>query len=89
MWLSGDEQTYGTCKLHASVCREQAPVCDHVSDGIWSLEQATRFLLADRLKMYVEDGSPLTDTANLYSDLLDAAISEIDWHDIADAFLEE
>ena len=40
-------------------------------------------------KQLVEGGNPLTVTGTLYSDLLNAAISEIDWHELADAFLEE
>ena len=51
--------------------------------------ETTRFLLADRPKQYVELCNPLTDTGTLYSDLLDAAIFDIDWHEIAAAFFEE
>ena len=89
LWATGDEETYRTCMLHVATCREQAPDCDQVSRKIWSVQEATRFLLADRLKQYVEEKSPLNDTATLYADLLEAALSEIDWHEIADAFLEE
>jgi hypothetical protein len=89
LWLTGDEQIYRSCQLHATTSRESAPVCDQVSQKIWSVEEATRFLLADRLKKNVEDESPLSDGGTLYSDLLESAISEIDWHEIADAFLEE
>ncbi len=52
MWPTGDEETYRTCQLLAKSCREQAPVCRQVLDNIWSVEQATRFLLADRLKQF-------------------------------------
>ena len=88
-WLTNNEQTYRMCMLHASACRDQALVCNQVSEGIWTVEQATRILLADHLKQLVEGGNPLRDYTTLYSDLLSAAMSEIDWHELADAFLEE
>ena len=89
LWLTNDEPTYRTCQVHAIASRESAPLCNQVSQNIWTMEEAARFLLADRLKRHVEEHSPLNDTATLYSDLLNAAISEIDWHEIADTFLEQ
>ena len=63
--------------------------CRQVRDRIWTVEEARKFLLADRLKEYVEEMNPLTDGASMFTDLLTAAISEVDWHEIAEAFLEE
>jgi len=88
-WLANEEDTYRTCRLYASSSRQQAPVCSQVVSGIWTVEQATRFLLADRLKKFMEEGKPSTDCAVVYSELLDIALSAIDWHEIADAFLVE
>jgi len=45
--------------------------------------------LGDRIKDYIEDNSPLVDTADFYADLLNSAISEVDFREIADSFIQE
>jgi hypothetical protein len=52
------------------------------------LESATA-KLADKIKIYVEENNPLDGQASMYNDLLGAAISEVDWHEIASNWLEE
>jgi hypothetical protein len=42
--------------------------------------------LADRLKDEIEENNPITE-AMLYSDLLSAAISEVNWYEIAEHFI--
>ena len=54
---------------------------------IREVEQATTFLLADHLKDSIEDDNPLVDDASPFSDCLDAAISEVDWRELAGAFV--
>jgi hypothetical protein len=49
--------------------------------------QTEKFLLSDRLKEFVEELNPLRDQANVFSDMLSATISEVDWHEVAQAFL--
>ena len=43
---------------------------------------------AQALKEWITEASPLTD-ATLYTDLLNAALSEVDWYEIAEAYQEE
>jgi hypothetical protein len=45
--------------------------------------------LATSLKDWIEELNPLIDQANLFCDLLNAALSEVDWHEIAENFLTE
>lgn len=47
------------------------------------------FYLADAIKEYVQEFNPLADEANLYSDLLNSAISSIDYRRIAEGYLED
>ena len=89
LWLTNDATTYNTCRDVAEASRNHASKCEQVGCKVWTLKQATRFTLADRLRSFVEEASPLAATATLYSDLLNAASSEVDWHENADAFLEE
>jgi hypothetical protein len=58
-----------------------------VADGIWTEDQAARFTLADRLKDEAEEAMP--ETEGVWSDLLRAAFSEIDWHEIAGNLIDE
>jgi hypothetical protein len=49
-------------------------------------EQA-RFSLAYRMRKTIEDRNPLSDPADVYSILLEAAISEVNWEEIANDWL--
>lgn len=44
--------------------------------------------LADQLKDMVEENNPLNDQSSMYTDLLNAAISEVDFMEIANNYLE-
>ena len=89
LWLTNEQGTYHECCDLAGQAVAEAPECRQVRDRIWTGEEARNFLLADRLKEYVQEMNPLTGKASMFTDLLTAAISEVDWHEIAEAFLEE
>lgn len=88
LWLTGDQATDRACLSIASHVVRGAPQSGQVRAGIWSLDDAPRFLLADCLKEFVDARSPLRDAASVYSDLLGSALYEVDWLEVADAFLE-
>jgi hypothetical protein len=44
---------------------------------------------SEELKEYVEENNPLADTANLFTDLLNSALSEVDYADIIRSHTEE
>lgn len=56
---------------------------------VWTREETNKYTLADLLKDHIEDTNPLRGDANLYSDLMSAALQEIDWAEIAEAILED
>lgn len=45
--------------------------------------------LMDALKAEIEENDPLADQANLYEDLLSAALREVNYHEIAKSLLED
>ena len=53
-----------------------------------SLGKNPRAVLADQIKELVEENAPDLG-ATLYSDLLTAAISEVDWFELAKNYLDE
>ena len=89
LWLSNDEGTYRHCRSLARDATNAAEDSSRVRDGIWTIEEATRFQLADALKEFLNELNPVADQASVFSDLINSALSEVNWHEIADAFLEE
>lgn len=89
LWLSNDEGTYRHCRSLARGATNEAEDSSQVQNGIWTIEEATRFQLADALKELLNELNPVADQAAVFSDLMNSALSEVDWNEIADAFLEE
>lgn len=48
-----------------------------------------RYEMQQYIRELVEEGNPINGDVSLYADLLDAALSEVNWYEIADVFLEE
>ncbi len=89
LWLTNEEPTYKYCRGLARRAATDALDCEQVRERIWTAEDAKKFLLADQIKEFVAEMNPLADQASMFSDLTNAALSEVDWHEIAEAFLEE
>ena len=75
LWLTNEEGSY-------RYWREEAE--RHQKEG----REDARDNLAEQLKSELEEASPIEE-ASLFSDLLNAALGEVDWIEVADAFLEE
>ena len=88
LWLDNDEQTSTYWREQATVQAREAPGCGQVCQGIWTSKQAAKYNLADQLKEEIVEGSPL-DEASVYSDLLAAALGEVNWSEIAETMLAE
>ncbi len=89
LWLTNDEGTYRHCRSLADDAKDAADDAPQVLEEIWTIEEATRFLLADALPEFAEEINPLADQASVFTDLITSALAEVNWHEIADAFLEE
>jgi hypothetical protein len=44
--------------------------------------------LSDRLKNEIEEANPVADQASMWADLMGAALSEVNWHEIAEHYIE-
>ena len=79
LWLDNDEPSYRYWREVARECSEG------VQEGV------AAFLLADRLKEAHEEAAQerLGERADVFTDLLSAAISEIEWIEIARHILSE
>jgi hypothetical protein len=88
LWLTNDEGTYIFCRRLAREAVADAADCEQVEDGIWTVEEARRYLLADSLGEYLEELNPLKD-ASLFGDLMTASLQDVNYAELADAFLED
>ena len=88
LWLNNDEGTYLFCRRLAREAVAGAGDCERVDEGIWSVEEASRFLLADSLSVYLDELNPLKGPASMFGDLLASTQDDVDFDEIADAFLD-
>lgn len=93
LWLGNSEREYSYWQRVAKDCKQR--VADGLGDSYAdSPEQAARLMLADLLKDELESTKDdlLEDSklsASLWSDLLGAALSQVDWTEVADHILAE
>lgn len=73
LWLSNDQDSYDMVR-------------DLITDPYG--DRAV-FDLADALKKYIEESNPLADQANLFSDLINAAIGEVNFDEIAEHWIDD
>jgi len=83
LWLTNEESSSKYWELLAAELWRDAK-----SSDILTREQVARHTLAERLKDEILEHNPCPE-ACLYADLLHAAISEVDWYEIADSFLDD
>ena len=88
-FLNDDRQFADECLHLAKQCCERAAHCESVTSEVQTESQARTLILAEQLQRLVCEYNPLAEEeVSPFSDLLDSALSNVDWHDIADSFLK-
>ncbi len=82
LWLGNDEGVYNYCRETAQEAWDNTEASKHLTH---SEEAAT--VLANSLKAMHEENMP--EVEGVYADLLNAALSEVDWYEIAQAIIED
>lgn len=85
LWLSNEEPSYRYWTERAAAAWEKAEAGGN--PYIDERDRRAVMILADELKEDIENGNPFSDEPSLYTDLLNAAIGEIDWIDIAESWI--
>ena len=86
-WLTTCDEVSRQCQELAAIADDAALHSSLVFDGIWTTAEASRNLLADALREFVDELNPVADQSSVFADLMDTALGEVDWHEIADSFL--
>ncbi len=89
LWLDNDEQSQGYWREQASFLVSESGLAAHRPRTVASFTDAevASYALAEQLKENHEQALP--EIQGFASDLLNAAMSEVNWHEIAKAFVAE
>jgi cytochrome b involved in lipid metabolism len=82
LWMDNDQGEYEYIKETAKDIVKKAKKTD-----VWIKEDSAKFGIADFIKSHVEENTP--DIKGMYSDILNAALSEINYREIAEMILDE
>lgn len=88
--LNNDEGTYNAMSEHLAAITAGPVIHSNVTDGIWTADEATRFLMADFLKDFTEDLCGLEDEPGpsmMARQVLQAGLSEVNWDEIAESVI--
>jgi len=85
LWLSSDEMLY----LEGLDIARDVATWRHPTSEYWTEEQSVRFNTADVFKDWVTNVLTPDLGASFPADLLGYALGQVDWHEIADAWIEQ
>lgn len=88
LWLESEQGTARYWRDVAYDLRKAAVAHEEVEEEFWLADDVAYYQLAARLKAEVTDEAPDLG-ASLYSDLMQAAFSDVDWHQVAGVFFEQ
>ena len=83
LWLDNDQGSERYWREAAQECYSEA----EASRSFTRQEQAT-LDLSQRLKNEIEEANPVADQASMWADLMGAALSEVNYHEIAEHYIE-
>jgi hypothetical protein len=83
LWMDDTSESHKSWRATAHIVWSRA----HLDEPVLTRSEAVRFALADQIKDEFEDGHPLCDEASHYSTMLSAAISNVDWDELANDWL--
>jgi len=88
LWLDNDERSQDYLLGRVRELREEAPGRE---ETYWTPAEYVKFRLADELKQDHEDAAEALfegQAVSVLQDLLGAAISEVDWREVAEHYME-
>lgn len=94
--FDNDRDIYEYFRAQIQELADEAADSEQVGEGIWTEKEFVKFSLSDDMKQFVEDWVEQAQEnikegpgASLVSQLLSSAMDEVDWHEIAEHYMEE
>lgn len=87
LWMDNDEGSYRYWQEIAQECWDDAGAGLN-ADPSFTQQELAAFNLSDRLKSEFEESMPELG-ASFWADILGAALSEVNWHEIAEHLIED
>src|SRR5438132_1586891 len=84
LWIDNEEGSYNFWREQAASAVEE----NTDSEGDVDRDAAIG-ALASQLESEIKDNNPLADQNSLYSDILSANLSEVDWYEIVEHWIDE
>jgi len=90
LWLDNDEGSYDYWREQTREAWQDAP-SNVFMDGPDKRDREVQSALASQLKDHFDDSTDQLEGLNdtVYADLLNAALSEVNWHEIAKALIDD
>lgn len=86
LWMANDSATY---RHYQELVRELCEAGGSSQSNFLSKREAAAVALAETLREDFEVASPTADTTSVYSDLMNSALSEVDWYELANDLLND
>lgn len=84
LWMSNDRASYGYFRgLAQAACAFKQQAADDLAEF-----DSVAIQLSDALKREFEEQSPVRNHTTVYADLMNAALSEVDWFELATDLLD-
>ncbi len=84
LWVGNEQYTERESRTMAQDAYDNAVAC-----GTFTRMERASIDLAERLKDWIEDQNPLANDSSMWSDLVSAALSEMNWHEWAESLLSD
>lgn len=84
LWIDNERGSYDEAREMARQAWERATT----ENGLTRKKIAV-VRLAEQVREWVNGMNPLAGQASMFTDLLNAALSEVDWHEIAESWISE
>ncbi len=86
LWLDNDQGSQEYWQEAARACYHEAE-----KDDTFTRKENAKFALASRLKEQHEEAAEewMSDQASFFADILNAGLSSVNWHEIAEHYMSE
>ena len=83
LWLGNEDDSFITEQTREFYANAKEP------EDYNTREQETAYRLAEWMKSYIEELNPLADDASMFSDLLQSALDDVNWNEIAEHYIDD